>query len=136
MDTIMGDDDNGTARVPGHWRKKPRRKWSEAERKQIIAASYTPGASLAGVARDYGINANLLWNWRRKLKQCDGAIPVRTDRPIDFLPVEIVEAERSEAVTTGGAIELNLPGGAMIRVDAAVDEQALVRVLCALRAAS
>jgi len=51
------------------WRKKTRRYWSEAERRQIVAASYAPGASMAAVARRYDINAHLLWNWRRALRQ-------------------------------------------------------------------
>ena len=36
-----------------------RRSWSVAERQRIVGAAVTPGASVAGVARANGVNANL-----------------------------------------------------------------------------
>ena len=120
------------------WRKRSRRKWSEAERREIVLASFAAGASLAGVAREYGINANLLWNWRRKFKLAGGTLPAKSASiAVDFVPVgTVVEAVTSPSRKSDGLIEVNLPGGARITVDATVDQQALVRVLCALRAAS
>lgn len=131
----MGDE-VGSDGKPVSWRKRSRRHWSEAQRRQIVAASYAPGASMAGVARHYDINANLLWNWRRAFKQA-GTLPAPVqNRVVGFAAVELVESDRSTGVAGVGVIELSLPGGTRIRVDAAVNEQALVRVLCAVRAAS
>lgn len=131
MGDEVGDDDK-----PVGWRKKTRRYWSEAQRRQIVAASYAPGASMAAVARHYDINANLLWNWRRAFRQA-GALPAPVQDPvIGFASVELVESALSTGVAGAGVIELSLSGGTRIRVDASVNEQALVRVLCAVKAAS
>ena len=138
MDISMSVEESRGDQSAGAWRKRSRRKWSEAERREIVLASFAAGASLAGVAREYGINANLLWNWRRKFKQAGGMLPAKSASiAVDFVPVgTVVEAATSPSRKSVGLIEVNLPGGARITVDAAVDQQALVRVLCALKVAS
>jgi transposase len=40
--------------------------WSIDRKRQIIAESFEPGASVADVARRHGVNANLLFTWRRQ----------------------------------------------------------------------
>ena len=91
---------------------------------------------MAAVARRYDINANLLWNWRRAFRQA-GALPATVSDPvIGFASVELVQSDRSTGVASTGVIELSLPGGTRVKVDAGVNEQALVRVLCAVKAAS
>jgi transposase len=138
MDICVSVEEPRDDQSAGAWRKRSRRKRSEAERREIVLASFAPGASLAGVAREYGVNANLLWNWRRKFKQAGVALPAKSASiGVDFVPVgTVVEAVTSPSRKTDGLIEVNLPGGARITVDAAVDQQALVRVLYALKAAS
>jgi transposase len=138
MDICVSVEEPRGDQSAGAWRKRSRRKWSEAERREIVLASFAPGASLAGVAREYGINANLLWNWRRKFKQAGETLPARSASiAVDFVPVgTVVEAVTSSSSKSDGLIEVSLPGGARITVDAAVDQQALVRVLYALKAAS
>jgi transposase len=138
MDISMSVEEPRGGQFAGAWRKRSRRKWSEAERRDIVLASFAAGASLAGVAREYGINANLLWNWRRKFKQAGETLPARSASiAVDFVPVgTVVEAVTSSSCKSDGLIEVNLPGGARITVDATVDQQALARVLCALKAAS
>ena len=39
------------------------------EKRQIVQASLQPGSSVAEVARRHGLNANLLFAWRRLLAQ-------------------------------------------------------------------
>ena len=41
-----------------------RRRWSEAEKRRIVAESYQPGVSVSVVARRNDVNANLVFNWR------------------------------------------------------------------------
>jgi len=43
----------------------PRRRRSTGERLQIVEQSYVHGMSVARVARNYGINANQVFQWRR-----------------------------------------------------------------------
>jgi hypothetical protein len=44
---------------------RSRRSWSAEEKRQIIAETREPGASVATVARRHDMNANLLFTWRR-----------------------------------------------------------------------
>jgi transposase len=43
-----------------------RRTWSADQKQRIIAESFAPGASVAEVARRYGLNSNMLFTWRRR----------------------------------------------------------------------
>ena len=53
--TIM--DTNGS--------RRPRRSWPEALKREIVAASLEPGASVSLIARRYDVNTNQLFSWRR-----------------------------------------------------------------------
>ena len=46
--------------------ERRRRTWSADQKQRIIAESFAPGASVAEVARRYGLNANMLFTWRRR----------------------------------------------------------------------
>ncbi len=45
--------------------KDTRRKHSEALKPDLVERSLQPGASVSALAQEHGINANLLFNWRR-----------------------------------------------------------------------
>lgn len=115
---------------------RPRRRvHSAAFKRKLVELSLVPGASVAGIALEHGINANLLFGWRRA-SQRDG-----TTQP-NLLPVEIVSpgtpmaaapAPTSRGNSSPGTIEIEL-AGARVRVRGAVDEASLRSVLAALRA--
>jgi len=96
-----------------------RRRWSASQKARIVAESLAPGVSVAEVARRHDVHANLLHHWRRQARQGAAA-----GRPVSFLPV----ASPGSSARRAGTIELEL-GGVVVRVDAAVDEAALGRVL-------
>lgn len=101
-----------------------RRRWSTAEKSRIVEESLQPGAMVTAVAQRHDVHPNLLHHWRRQLRQA-------ADRRVSFLPVT-VSVEKGSTPVVGGAIEIELGGGVRLRVDAAVDEAALGRVLRAL----
>jgi transposase len=112
-----------------------RRRWSWEQKQAIVAESVAPRASPIVIARKYGLNTGQLCTWRRQMLRRVPAIA-----PTGFARVEVLhEAALTETPTTGaptiqsGLIEVVLPGGASVRVDASVDERALRRVLAALR---
>ena len=43
-----------------------RRKYDEAFKRELVERSLQPGASVAAIAQDNAINANLLFNGRRR----------------------------------------------------------------------
>ena len=106
-----------------------RRRYSEEDKKAMVAATMAPGATVTEVARCYGVDRSLLHNWRRQEAASLLGATVR------FAPVQLVEASGKAAVgSSAGRIEIELPGEVRIRLEGTVDEEGLRRVLRALRA--
>jgi transposase-like protein len=60
----------------------------------MVAESLAPGASVSKVAQDYGVNANLLFTWRRQQAR---SAAVGGVEPLKLLPATVAEAETSSA---------------------------------------
>ncbi|MCW5686893.1 MAG: transposase [Pseudolabrys sp.] len=103
-----------------------RRRWSASEKARIVAASYEPGAVVTDVARRHDVHANLLHHWRRQAKRA-----AEVGGGVKLLPVTVTAPVNPSGAS--GSIEIDLGGAVRVRVDAAVDEAALVRVLRVLR---
>ncbi len=97
-----------------------RRRWSPSEKARIVEESLAPGAIVAAVAQRHDVHPNLLHHWRRQARRGSGS-------RLNFLPVAV--AERRPVAAEGGMIEIELDSGLRVRVDAAVDEAALAKVL-------
>jgi transposase len=110
-----------------------RQLWSIDRKRQIIAESFEPGASVADVARRHGVNANLLFTWRRQ--QGVAKLADSQEGP-QLVPVTIAAEPVSSvpAVASGpvGRMEIVLGAGDRIIVGADVDTTALARVIKAL----
>ena len=126
------------ATEPGAGRMvRVRRRWSQAEKRRLVALTREPGVSVAEVARRYGLNDNLLFNWRKQLGRLALLAAPSSAAALDFAVVDVVaEATRPARGSGAGLIEIELAGGTRVRVDAEVSQVALVRVLSALKAAS
>jgi len=118
----QGSDDDGERR---------RRIWPADEKRRVVAESYAPGASVAKVARRYGLNANQLFTWRRR-ERASGASDVGALTTV--VPVRVVrDAAPAAPAATMGRIEIALVGGERIVVGPDVDATALSRIVRALR---
>ena len=104
-----------------------RRRWSATEKAAIVADARKPGRSVAMVARQNDVNANLLFRWIR-----DAEMTAKPETS-GFTPVDVaaVSAE-TEASSPHGVIAIDLPCGARVRCAGPVDEQALSSVFRAL----
>jgi transposase len=110
---------------------RPDRYRSVQEKIQIVEEAEQPGASVAEVARRHGVNANLLFGWRRLYRQ--GALRRDSAKPAKLLPVRVVAAEPARtALPAAGAIEIELPGGVRLRVTGDVSAEQLSAVLAAV----
>src|SRR5271154_5145231 len=111
-----------------------RRSWSSDEKRRMVAESLEPGASVSKVAQRYGVNANLLFTWRR---QEAGAAASGEAESVKLLPVRVRDAEALAAAPVAasgpaGRMEIVLDGGERIIVGVDVDATALTRVVRAL----
>ena len=70
-------------------RRGNRRSYSNAFKRRVVAEALDPGASVASVARHHGLNATMVFGWRRDPRFGPGGDGVF------FLPVEVM----STAVT-------------------------------------
>jgi transposase len=109
---------------------RQRRFWSTDDKRCMIAESLKPGASVAMVAQRYGVNANLLFTWRRQ-----GAAAANGGAgPVKLVPVTVAAAEAPSAASVAapepiGRMEIVLSGGERIIVGVDVDATALARVV-------
>ena len=124
-------------------RPNARRRWSEEEKRRIVAEAEAPGASVSVVARRHDVNANLLFTWRRQFRReaCSTAVGSAAFIPAVIAPDEGADAgepavtarEPGEAIKDEsrppGLIEIILPGGRRVIVDKEVSAAALGRVI-------
>jgi transposase len=110
-------------------------------RERLAAAACEPGVSVAKLARENGINANMLFTWRRRYladqqARSAGLIPVvlLSDTPTEVIasaPVE-PQAQGAKSASPVGTIEIRI-GRAVVKVDGLVDADMLRIVLGSLR---
>ena len=109
-----------------------RRKWSAAERKQIVVE--TEGASVSSVARKHGVAASLVFRWRREAGLA-GKKSVRNQTSA-FVPVALPALPSSGPLLAAdayrGVIEIEFAGGRRLRVTAPVDVAMLRQVIAVL----
>ena len=115
-------------------RPAKRREWPEELKRQMVAETLEPGASVSIVARRHDVNANQLFKWRRELLPQGAPAEAESNA---MLPVEIVaEPERRSPrrrVERAGFIEIEFGGGARVRIRGEVASKMLRQVLELLR---
>jgi transposase len=105
-----------------------RRYRSKQERRQIVEETLQPGASVAVIARQHGVNANQVFHWRKLYRE--GGLEVEP-AAAQLVPVRISEVVSGEQAPTkfyAGVIVVEL-GRARIRVEGAVDVDSLRLIL-------
>lgn len=114
--------------------KVRRRQRSEEERRQIVAESFEPGASVSMVARRHDVNTNLLFTWRRRY----GTEVQGPGGSARFVPAVIATDAMAQApvpavaASIAGRMEIELPGGCRLIAGNDVDTAVLGRVIRAL----
>ena len=121
--------------------KGTRRKHSEALKRDLVERSLQPGASVSALAQQHGINANLLFNWRRlrlRAQNPDATaalptlLPVTVQRDVPGSTAELLRPPAVGARAPTGSIEIEI-GIARVRLRGAVDDASVRSVLRALR---
>src|SRR5437764_7187581 len=102
-----------TKRAP---RLAKRRNWPEAFKRQVVAETLEPGASVSLVARRHDVNANQLFKWRREFEAAGAS------GGTGLVPVRVPPASSSAGA---GLIEVDLASGTRLRISGTVDAAAL-----------
>jgi transposase len=121
--------------------KPPRRRHAAAFKRELVECSLQPGASVSGIALENGINANVLFRWRRQYLRAAAALRERSVEQPVLLPVKLAaqatpteqQALPPRSSMPAGVIEIDI-GAARVRLRGAVDEANVRCVLQALRA--
>ena len=101
-----------------------RRRWSEEQKRAIVAASLAPGAVISEVARRADVGAGQIYRWRKEFSAAaDGFAQVLLAAP--ELPATIAEEPCSASnavmeVEFGGRVRVRIPGSVPPELAAAV----------------
>ena len=119
--------------------KPTRRRYAAPFKRELVERSLQPGASVSGIALENGINANVLFKWRREhLRATPSVQHQRTEQAV-LLPVKLAttvtpsEQETMSSRSPADVIEIDI-GAARVRLRGSVDEANLRCVLHTLRA--
>ena len=129
-------------------RAERRRVWTASERAALLAEIDAAGGKVRLVARRHRISESVLYNWRSTRKAA--AVAMGAAENVEFIPVGLIEGpagcpamptppdpepaqQPAAAACKSGSIEITLPNGARVSVDAFVNEKALSRVLRAVK---
>src|SRR5687767_11112785 len=81
----MGTSDQAMVRT-AQAVKRPRQMRTNEEKRRIVEETLVPGISLASVAFKHGVNANLLFSWRRLHRR---GLLEQSREPASLMPVTI-----------------------------------------------
>jgi transposase len=106
---------------------------------RIVAEASRGDTSVAEIARRHGMNANLVFAWKKALSSRSVAtsnefIPIEIAPPACPPPVISAASERTAGAEQSAVIEIVLRDGTRLRCDAAIGDRALRRVLTILKA--
>ena len=110
-----------------------RRQYSAALKRQMVAETQAPGASVSILARRHDVNSNQLFRWRRQL------LPKAVVESGAMVPVEIApdgsraDDGRPRRPDREGVIEIAFGCGARVRLRGEVSSETLRQVIELLR---
>jgi transposase len=105
-----------------------RRQYPEALKRQMVAETQVPGASVSIVARRHDVNSNQLFRWRRQL------LPKAVVASGAMVPVAVAPDDgRPRRTDREGVIEVAFGCGARVRLRGEVSSETLRQVIELLR---
>ena len=101
-----------------------RRRWTQEEKRQIVAQTRIPGMTVAQVARRYDVNTSLVFSWRRDPRLGEENAPEAS-----FVPVEVMAGSMSTGSGPETVVEVALRNGHRVSVRGELDVEALCRLV-------
>ena len=106
-----------------------RRRWTEEEKRQIVAQTRIPGVTVAQVARRYEVDRSLVFTWRRDPRLQSQESP---ETGASFVPVEVMAGAMSTGSGAETVVEVALRNGHRVSIRGELDVEALCRLVHAL----
>ena len=114
-------------------KRRRNKRWPVALKREIVEATLEPGASVSVVARQYDVNANQVFAWRRRYLEVElPSVPGPSLAglvPVTVAPEPECEKPATPEPTRSDLIEIEVGGGCRVRVGTDFDSRALKRVL-------
>jgi transposase len=108
--------------------RRRKRSWPEALKREIVAATFVPGSSVSLVARQYDVNANQVFSWRRRYRE--EPHPPAVPPSAQLIPVTITaDAAVAPPSSMAERIEIDIAGKYRVHIGGGFDKQALRHVL-------
>jgi transposase len=121
---------NGLVDTKRFGRLAKRRSWPEALKRQIVAETEEPGASVSVIARRHDVNANQVFKWRRELLPNEQREEDSGLLPVEIAPEPPLRARRRRVERAGIEIEF---GGVRVLIRGDVSPRTLRQVIELLR---
>jgi transposase len=99
-----------------------RRRWSEDQKRAIVAAAFSPGAVVADVARRADVSSGLIYRWRQELRASSAG----------FAAVVVSPTLPAVTETPAPVIEVAAGDGACVRLPVSVSPELAAAVVKAL----
>ncbi len=105
-----------------------RRRWSDEEREQILAAAFAPGAIVANISRQFEVSTSLIYKWREQALAAGqfGAAFAPAVLAGEPVPAKALEPELA-------AILVELASGSRVTISPHASSELVTSVLRALR---
>jgi transposase len=113
--------------------ERARRRWTEADRRRLVAETLAPGATVHAVARRHGVNTSQLFTWRQQLRlelEPLAAPPTPGFAAVAIVPV--MPPSVADVPVPSGLIEIELPDGGRVRISGAPDPAVVAAALRAV----
>jgi transposase len=113
--------------------KRKRRSYSTAFKRRVVAETLEPGAPVAGVARRHGLNANMVFLWRRDPRFGPGQ-DAAMFLPVEIKPVETPSTPEPARTCGAGEIKIALASGHRLTLCGAFDVDTVLSLVSGLSA--
>jgi transposase len=123
------------------FRGQARRRWSDDEKRRLVAETLVPGATVHGVGQRHGVNTSQLFTWRKRFRAEFDPPPAEPPVPA-FAAVELTmpgstetaggPVAEADVTTSAGVIEIELPQGGWVRIAGDVAPAVVTAALRAL----
>ena len=116
---------------------EPRRRWSEDEKRALVAETLVEGETVYGVARRHNISRSMLFCWRKQYGEALSRTKPKSTA-IGFTPVAVAGSQPAALPTPPAPaaamplIELEFASGARLRISGAADPDLVAAVMKAM----